>query len=302
MVSFSGLSQTSIDATDLISACAGVVTDTGGSGSGYGPGETETITICPPPGEETVWIEWQIFELDATSQISVYDGNTALGLPLGQGSNDELAGSVFVASPSNVSGCLTITFTSGEGADVEGDFAFSINCGQPCAVPIPVVNPLEPSPYRTCPGEETVFDGSFSLSGPLVELVEWRWDWDGDGVVDEVSDNAVTSHVFEDPGIYRVQMSVMDEEGCESIELTNYMVHVSNEPVWNMAPLDLEVCTGDTVDLNVDIEGVEFLLEPSVDFGGGLFIPDNVGECFTSDLTFTSVHPQPNCGRRCAGD
>ena len=296
MVSFSGLSQTGIDETDLISACAGVVTDTGGSGSGYGPGETETITICPPPGEETIWIEWQIFELDATSQISVYDGNTALGLPLGQGSNDELAGSVFVASPSNVSGCLTITFTSGEGADVEGDFAFSINCGQPCAVPVPVVNPLEPSPYRTCPGEETVFDGSFSLSGPLVELVEWRWDWDGDGVVDEVNDNAVTSHAFEDPGIYRVQMSVMDEEGCESIELTNYMVHVSNEPVWNMAPLDLEVCTGDTVDLNVDIEGVEFLLEPSVDFGGGLFIPDEEGECFASELTFTQFIPNQTVG------
>ena len=94
MVSFSGLSQTGIDETDLISACAGVVTDTGGSGSGYGPGETETITICPPPGEETVWIELQIFDLDATAQILVYDGNTAVGLPLGQGSNDELAGSV----------------------------------------------------------------------------------------------------------------------------------------------------------------------------------------------------------------
>ena len=135
----------------------------------------------------------------------------------------------------------------------------------------------------------------FPLSGPLVELVEWRWDWDGDGVVDEVNDNAVTSHTFEDPGIYRVQMSVMDEEGCESIELTNYMVQVSNEPVWNMAP-DLEVCTGDTVDLNVDIEGVEFLLEPSVDFGGGLFIPDIVGECFSSELTFTQFIPNQTVG------
>ncbi len=295
-VSFSGFGQTGINETQLISACAGVVTDTGGSGAGYGQGESESITICPPPGEETVWIEWQVFELDPTSEISVYDGDAAVGFPLGQGSNDELAGSVFVASAFNVSGCLTITFTSGVGDDVEGDFAFSINCGQPCDVPIPVVNPLEASPYRTCPGEETLFDGASSLSGPLVELVEWRWDWDGDGLVDETNDNAYTSHVFEEPGIYRVQMSVVDEEGCESIELTNYMVHVSNDPQWNMEPLEFDACTGEAVELEVSVEGVEFLLEPSVDFGGGLFIPDIVGECFTSDLAFTQFIPNQTVG------
>ena len=51
-------------------------------------------------------------------------------------------------------------------------------------------------------------------------------------------------HVSFRQGIYRVQMSLVDDEGCESIDLTNYMVHVSNEPVWGIEPLQRTACTG----------------------------------------------------------
>ena len=148
--------QVSIADEDLIEGCNGVVTDSGGSGAGYGPDESHSITICPPEGEETVWIEWQVFDLDQTSTISVYDGENTLSALLAQGSNDQLAGNTYVAGIGNLSGCLTITFTSGSGADVEGDFAFSINCGQPCAVPVPVLNLDEPSPLRACPERNLV--------------------------------------------------------------------------------------------------------------------------------------------------
>ena len=69
------------------------------------------------------------------------------------------------------------------------------------------------------------------------------------------------------------------------------MVHVSNEPEWGISPLELDVCTGEEVNLEVVVEGQEYVLAPSVDFGGGLFIPDQVGECFTSELTFTQFIP-----------
>ena len=41
----------------------------------------------------------------------------------------------------------------------------------------------------------------------------------------------------------------------------------------------------------MSIEGQPFTLEPSVDFGGGLFIPDEPGQCFSSELTFTQFIP-----------
>ena len=106
----------------------------------------------------------------------------------------------------------------------------------------------------------------------------------------------MATHTYDEPGIYRVQMSLVDDEGCESIELTNYMVHVSNEPVWGIEPLQRTACTGDEVALNVVVEGQEFVLAPSADFGGGLFIPDIVGECFSSEITFTQFIPGQTIG------
>jgi PKD repeat protein len=288
--------QVSIADVELIEGCEGVVTDSGGSAAGYGPDESHSVTICPPDGEETVWIEWQVFDLDPTSTISVYDGETTFSALLAQGTNAQLAGNSYVAGIGNPTGCLTITFTSGSGADVGGDFAFSINCGQPCAVPVPVLNPTSPSPFRACPGEEIVFDGTTSFSSGSATITTWNWDWNGDETIDETTEAGVATHTYEDPGIYRVQMSLVDDAGCESIDLTNYMVHVSNEPVWGIEPLQRTACTGDEVELEIVVEGQEFVLAPSADFGDGLFIPDIVGECFTSELTFTQFIPGQTIG------
>ena len=58
---------------------------------GFAPNEDE-LSQSAPPGEETVWIEWQVFDLDDVANF-VYDGNTTLSAP-GTSTNDELAGSV----------------------------------------------------------------------------------------------------------------------------------------------------------------------------------------------------------------
>ena len=222
-------SMISIADEDLIEGCDGVVTDSGGSGAGYGPDESHSITICPPEGEETVWIEWQVFDLDPTSTISVYDGENTLSALLAQGSNDQLAGNTYVAGIGNLSGCLTITFTSGSGADVEGDFALSINCGQPCAVPVPVLNLDESSPLRACPDEPILFDGSASFSSGSATITEWNWDWTEMVLWTKPPLEGGLWHILNQAFI--VCDSLVDDAGCESIDLTNYMVHVSNEPV-----------------------------------------------------------------------
>ena len=91
-----------------------------------------------------------------------------------------------------------------------------------------------------------------------------------------------------------MQLSLVDEIGCESVQLTNYLVYVSNDPVWTMNPLRV-ACTGEQ-GLSVSVEGQPFTLEPSVDFGGGLFIPDEPGQCFSSELTFTQFIPGQTIG------
>ena len=287
--------QVSIVDFDLLEQCDGLVTDSGESDEDYGPDESHSITICPPDGEETVWIEWQVFDLDPTSTISVYDGESTFSTLLAQGTNDELDGNSYVAGVGNPSGCLTITFTSGSGPEVSGNFTFSIYCGQPCAVPVPLLNPDEPSPLKACPGEEIVFDGTASFSSGDAMITTWNWDW-GD-TNEETTTAGVATHTYTESGIYRVQMDLADDAGCESIALTNYMVHVSNEPIWDIEPLGRTACTGDEVSLNIEVTGQEFVLAPSVDFGGGLYIPDiadlakDEDECFASEIAFTQFTP-----------
>ena len=281
--------QISISSTDLIEGCDDALVDSGSSTSPYGANENEFVTICPTAPDTTIWIEWSVFDLDAASTITIHDGDNTFAPILAQGSGDQLQGMVQIASEANPTGCLTVVFTSGESSS--GNFAAGINCGQPCAVPVPVVNSEIPAPYRVCPGEEVPFDGADSYATGDAEITTWYWDWNGDGAVDDSTDNGYAVHVYDEPGIHRMQMSLIDAIGCESVQLTNYLVYVSNDPLWTMDPLSLTACTGEQVDLSVSIEGQPFTLEPSVDFGGGLFIPDEPGQCFSSELTFTQFIP-----------
>ena len=281
--------QLLISTEGTVTGCDNALTDAGGPGGSYGANENYTITLCPEAPDTTIWLEWTIFDLDGNSTITIYDGDSDEADELAQGSNNQLDGLVVVASEDNPTGCLTINFQSG--ANSSGDFVAGINCGQPCAVPVPVVNEDESNPFRTCPGQEVVYDGTGSYSTGDADIVLWQWDWDGDGTIDEETTEGEAAHVYDDPGIYRLQMHVKDGNDCESIALTNYIVQVSTDPVWTTDPLVYTACTGVPLEIEMAVEGVNFTLEPEVDFGGGLFIPDEPGQCFTSELTFNSFIP-----------
>ena len=161
---------------------------------------------------------------------------------------------------------------------------------------MPVINTDEPTPFRVCPGAEVLYDGTDSYAPGGGQIVHWQWDWEGDGTIDFEGDSGWASHAYTEPGIYRLQLHVIDDQDCESIELTNYIVQVSTDPEWTMDPLSYTTCTNNPVELSVGIEGQTYTLEPTVDFGGGLFIPDEPGQCFTSDLTFTQFIPGQTVG------
>ena len=137
MGTWAGLhAQISISSTDLIEGCGDALVDSGSSTAPYSANENEMVTLCPTAPDTTIWIEWSVFDLDAESQITVHDGDDTFAPILAQGSGDQLQGLVQIASETNPTGCLTIVFTSGP--ESTGNFAAGINCGQPCAVPVPV--------------------------------------------------------------------------------------------------------------------------------------------------------------------
>jgi len=122
------------------------------------------------------------------------------------------------------------------------------------------------------------------------DIETFLWDFDADGVIDFEDDSPNAEWSFDSPGIQLVQLSLVDAEGCESVQPTNYFVYISTEPEWNTF-VEPSACTGEEVSLNIDITGVPYTLEPGNDFGEAISLPDNVGECFVSEITINSFLP-----------
>jgi hypothetical protein len=61
-------------------------------------------------------------------------------------------------------------------------------------------------------GTRIIFEAGESTSFPD-EIVEYWWDWDGDGTSDNVTKGFTGNHVYTKPGLYKVIMTVVDDDG-----------------------------------------------------------------------------------------
>jgi gliding motility-associated-like protein len=87
-----------------------------------------------------------------------------------------------------------------------------------------------------------------------------------------------------------MNLSLTDDNDCSNNNLLDYQIFVSTNPDFSGTSSDVTMCVGDEIDLTGAVVGVLYSAEPSVDFGEGLFIPDDQGQCFSSQLTFTSFN------------
>ena len=68
-------------------------------------------------------------------------------------------------------------------------------------------------------------------------------------------------------------------------------VHAGTTPLFTGTSEDVTVCQGGTVDLFGVVTPVLWSAMPSIDFGAGVHLPDNVGQTFTSQLDFGFFPP-----------
>jgi gliding motility-associated-like protein len=140
-----------------------------------------------------------------------------------------------------------------------------------------------------CIGEDVFLEATSSTVADGQEIVSWVWDL-GDGTTDDTS-GPIVSHSYTQPGLYVMNLSLTDDNDCDNNNVLDYQILVSTNPDFTGTSSDLTMCVGDEVDITGVVEGVLYTAEPSVDFGGGLFIPDDQSGCFSSQLTFTSFYP-----------
>lgn len=275
-----------------ITACAGVLEDSGGPSVEYGDNENFTVVICPDIPGDGISLMWAVFNLSTAGaqntwdQIAIWDGNTATGPPtLGNYSGTGLQGLVVSATTFNSTGCLTVRFTS-NGTGV-GNFAATISCFTPCDRPTAVASMSEPGPAMVCVGEEVSFDGSTSYAAAGFNVISYTWDFD-DGTT---ATGPTATYAFNEPGEYIVQLNLVDDNDCVNSNVVDLQVLVSTTPSFLGTVESVESCLGATVDLNAVVTPTTWTGLPDATYGDGVYLPDDIGIPFTSELNFTQFDP-----------
>ncbi len=262
--------------------CGGALLDTGLNPGPYGNNESFTFTVCPEAPETVTSLYSPFFDLGAGDEITIYDGDDTSAPVMGTYTGDDLQNQSVFASETNTSGCLTISFTS-DANDV-GNFAFVIDCGPPCERPFSVITTDQEAPHRICPGDEVEFSAAETILADGVTVAEYDWNFDdGSGFI---SGGETISHVFEEPGIYLVQVNITDDTDCTNANRADFRVEVSNAPTFLSDQGNLSLCIGETVEITNGAVPVTYVDAPGANLGGDLFIPDDQTTCFSSEIIF----------------
>ncbi len=268
-------------------SCGGALLDTGLNPGPYGNNENFTFTVCPEAPETITSLYSPFFDLGEGDEIIIYDGDDTSAPVMGTYTGDDLQNQSVFASETNTSGCLTISFTS-DASDV-GNFAFVIDCGPPCERPFSVITTDQEAPHRICPGDEVLFSAEETILADGVSVAEYDWNFDdGSGFI---SGGETISHIFEEPGIYLVQVNITDDTDCSNANRADFRVEVSNAPTFLSDQGNLSLCIGETVELTNGAVPVTYVDAPGANLGGDLFIPDDQTTCFSSEIIFGAFEP-----------
>lgn len=296
-----------------ITACSGFFTDSGGNNGDYQANEDYTTTICSDGSSGThiklIFSAPGIIEGDS---LCFYDG-TDTSAPLLSCHSDFSPNSPFIvqATAANTSGCLTVTFTS-DGVDEGPGWSSIIECIAACQTIIttlastdPMVSPPDTGYIDICPGDRVFFNamGQYPQDGLIYNHSDntssFSWNF-GDGTV-AVGPN--TSHVFDEPGGYIVQVEIEDQFGCTSTNFISQRIRVSTYPDFELAGVTSEgICAGDTVELNAFVNTIDSAYNLSVQPTGGSFVqagalsdtlllPDGTGASYQTSIGFTQFSP-----------
>ena len=306
-------SQTYTIRENFIRDCSGNFTDSNPNGP-YGNNEDFTAVICSDNATGShIKLEFASANLGIGDTLFFYDDDKVNPNRLLAHNYEFYANTPFnvQASALNNTGCLTVVFRS-DGL-VSGDgWNASILCARSCqlieAIIVntdPVVTPLDTGWIDICPGDEVSFSGTgnFPQDGlfyPQSDATStFRWDF-GDGTLSNGQD---VSHIFEEPGGYIVNLTIVDQTGCINSNFVRQRVRVAPPPSFGISSdLDLTICAKDTLQLAVNVNGSNPNAPVSVMSGtetfetGGmrsdsLGLPDGTGTSYLTSIEITGFDP-----------
>ena len=142
-----------------VTACGGVFYDDNGGvddldgiiGNDYSP-SSYTYTICPENAGDGIQVSFVGFSVtenvnpDNNDVLLIFNGDAAVGLPMGNSNQLNFSGITFSATADNPTGCLTFVFIHNDLNAVTGGWQANIECITPCSTPIANGSIVSPVP------------------------------------------------------------------------------------------------------------------------------------------------------------
>lgn len=296
-----------------VTDCNGTFYDSGGGSGNYGNNESFTKTFCSDGASGThVQLNFSGLDLAPGDLLCFYDGqNTAATLL--SCSDDYPPGSPIIvqATAANPTGCLTVQFVS-NGTGTATGWSAVIACVASCQTVLadlvstnPAGFPADTGWIDVCPNERIFFNGvgSYPQNGfayqqsDLTTTFEWNF---GDG---GISYGPNTSHRFDEPGGYYVQLFLVDAQGCRSTNLINQRIRVAPRPTFSLpGAINDQICARDTIHLSAVVadsaSGQNLLVTPTPSSfsvegsrSDSLALPDGTGIPYETTIFFTEFSP-----------
>ena len=288
-----------------ITTCEGVFTDDGtGEGAPYQPGQTYTFTICPDTPGDVVSVEFLAFALytspnpNNSDYLAIFDGDSDAAPSLGSYTGNNLQGLPVTGTVNNTTGCLTFVFHSNpNGPGNLPGWEANITCTTPCATPTAaseIVNPAPENPgipsIGVCLDAPVTFGDNGSFAEPGFNLDYYIWNYD-DGTIDTVTSATDVTHTFTEPGEYLVNLAVVDNNGCRSLNVDPLQILVSTIPIFN-TNFETPVCVGSDVQLDGNpVQSITWTALPPQVVAGETYLADGAGFTYNSTLTFDFFEP-----------
>ena len=286
--------EVSIAQGGTYTGCDFFFVDNGLTSGDASPNADFTMTFCPDMvSNPVISFYFNLFALGEGDVMNVWFSDEASGAPDGVYTGFDLQG-VDIWSQmddvTNASGCITWQFTSD--ATDNSNWTAEVVCEEPCQRPeanvvTTIDGAVETVPLQVCAGEEIQFDGNGSTAAEEFLIATWDWDFD-DGTTD--NSGPLVTHTFDEPGAYNVQLYLVDNNDCPNGNLVDHLILVSTPTSFEGTTQDLQICAGEEYPVVGVAEGITYDSEPNVDLGGGLFIPDDQTQCFSSSIVLTAFN------------
>lgn len=293
--------------------CSGYFYDSGGPNAGFNNDENSVFTICPDGPDLSSAINFYTFNLPgsvfSSPTMIIYDGQTTLDPVLYSynGPGDPPPGNI-AASDMNLSGCLTVSFSSGNNQGL--GWVAEINCQYPCQ---DFTVDIESSDFINGLGAiEACYDidlnavtnypqnNEYYAQDDFTTSFNWTF---GDN---QIAENQFVTHLYSDLGEFELSLLATDVNGCISETSITVINDAPGVLTTIFPPEDSEICPETIVEVGSTIPGtdsvisffnpitwviVEEALNVGEDFGDPIYLPDGSGVSYQTEVNVTAFDP-----------